>query len=161
MLVGAAVSTFGNVSGMTLAAPRALYALARDGFMPAALARIHPSYKTPHVAIAVQSALAFALALTGTFEKLAILANLALLVVFAACAVASWELRRRDVRSDGAPFRVPGGALVPILGCLVIAGLLTSIRPDEWAVLAAVVAVAVVVFFVTRGSRARRVAAAA
>jgi len=43
LLTGAVVSMFGYVSGMTLAVPRALYAFARDGFLPRALARIHPA----------------------------------------------------------------------------------------------------------------------
>jgi amino acid transporter len=159
LLVGAAVSMFGYVSGMTLAVPRALYALARDGFLPPALARVHPAHATPYVAIWVQSAIACTLALTGTFEKLAILANLSLLVVYAACCVAAWELRRRNVQSGGTPFRVPGAGVVPVLACLVIAGLLTSIRRDEWAVLAIVLVAASAIFALTRRSRATRVTA--
>src|SRR6185295_8629575 len=42
VLAGAAISMFGYVSGAMLGSPRALFAFARDGVLPAALSRIHP-----------------------------------------------------------------------------------------------------------------------
>lgn len=159
MLVGAVVSMFGYVSGMTLAVPRALFALGRDGFLPRQVAAVHPRFHTPWVAIAVQAVITCALAASGTFEKLAILANVSTLLVYAACCLAAWELRRRDVRAGGIPFRVPAAAVVPFVALAVIAWLLTSITLREWAVVGAVVAFAVVVYFATAGSRRRRVPA--
>src|SRR5687768_15668330 len=47
MTLGAAVSIEGNAGSTMLAGPRYLYALARDGYGPAALARVHPRYRTP------------------------------------------------------------------------------------------------------------------
>ena len=156
ILVGAAVSMFGYVSGMTLAVPRALFALGRDGFLPGALAAVHPRWRTPHVAIAAQSVLVWLLAVTSGFERLAILANLATLLVYAACALAAWQLRRRDVRAGGIPFHVPGGGMVPVLALIVIAWLLWSATWEEWAVVGIVIAVSLAIFFATARSRARR-----
>ncbi len=150
LLVGVVVSTFGYLSGMTLAVPRALYAFARDGFVPAPIARIHPTWNTPYIAIIVQVTITCALAVTSSFGPLAIIANVAALLVYFSCAAAAWELRRRNVQSGGTPFRVPGAALVPILACVVIIGLLTSITWAEWRVLMAVLAVATVLFFLRR-----------
>jgi APA family basic amino acid/polyamine antiporter len=150
---GVLLSTLGYLSGMMLAVPRALFAFARDGFLPRAVGSVHPRFRTPHVAIAIQGILVCALALTSGFEALVILANLSVLVVYFACCVASWQLRRRDVRGAGPPFRVPGGGVVPVLACLVIVGLLSSITAREWASLGAVVGVAAVVFLATRGRR--------
>ena len=73
LLVGATVSMFGYLGGMTLSMPRMVFALARDGFLPRALAVVHPLHRSPQAAIVVQSVLALALAVSGTFEKLAIL----------------------------------------------------------------------------------------
>ena len=56
LLAGASISMFGYLGGMTLSMPRMLFALARDGFLPKALAAVHPVYRSPHVAIPVQSA---------------------------------------------------------------------------------------------------------
>jgi len=154
LLLGAVVvSTFGYLSGMTLAIPRALFAFGRDGYLPAAIAAVHPRYRTPHVSIALQSALACTLAITSAFGKLAIVANVAALLVYFACSLAAWQLRRRDVRAGGIPFRVPGGGVVPLLSCAMIIGLLSSITLPEWRVLAVVIGVASVLFAVTRRRR--------
>ena len=83
ILVGSAVSMFGYVSGMTLAVPRMLFAFARDGFLPRALASVHARFRTPYVAIGVQTVLVAVLAATGTFERLAIIANGSVLLVYA------------------------------------------------------------------------------
>ena len=159
ILVGSAVSMFAYVSGMTLAVPRMLFAFGRDGFLPGALARVHPRWRTPHVAIAVQTLLVIALALLAGFEKLAVASNVTVLLVYAGCCLATVELRRRDVRSGGIPFRVPAGAVVPWLALAVIAWLLWGIRADEWRAAAYVVAAAVVVYLATASSRRARAAA--
>jgi L-asparagine transporter-like permease len=106
------------------------------------------------VSIAVQSALACTLAITSAFGSLAIIANVAALLVYFVCSLAAWQLRRRDVRAGGVPFRVPGGGIVPLLSCAMIIGLLSSITLPEWRVLALVIAVASVLFAVTRRRRA-------
>lgn len=156
LLAGVVVSTFGYLSGMTLAVPRALYAFARDGFLPARLAAVHPQWKTPWVAIIVQTTVMCALAITSGFEKLALIANVAALLVYLACALAAWRLRAMGVQGSGTPFRVPGAALVPLLACAVIVALLTSITSAEWLVFVEVVAVATLMFLLSRGHRGRR-----
>jgi APA family basic amino acid/polyamine antiporter len=153
MLVGAVISTFGYVSGMTLAVPRALYAFGRDGFLPRAVAAIHPRYHTPWIAIIVQSVLVSALAVSGSFERLAILANVSTLLLYGACCVAAWELRRRDVQAGGTPLRVPGAGIVPWVALAVIAFILSDVKAQEWLVVAGVLAAAAVVFAVSRGRR--------
>jgi APA family basic amino acid/polyamine antiporter len=87
-MIGIAVvlSTFGYLCGMILAIPRALFAFARDGFLPPAIAMVHPRFHTPWLAIIVQAVLSLALALTSAWEQLAIFANVAVLVVYLGCA---------------------------------------------------------------------------
>lgn len=154
LLAAVVISTFGYLSGMTLAVPRALFAFGRDGFLPRAVATVHPRYHTPHISIALQTTVACALAITSAFGPLAIIANVAALLVYFACAVAAWQLRRRNVQAGGIPFRVPGAAIVPFLSCAVIIGLLSSITLAEWRVLVLVLATASVLFVATRRRRA-------
>jgi basic amino acid/polyamine antiporter, APA family len=156
ILLGAAVSMFGYVSGMTLAVPRALFALGRDGFLPRQLATVHPRFHTPHVAIVVQGVIVLALALTAGFEPLAVLANVSTLLLYAGCCLASWQLRRRGVEAGGIPFRVPAAGVVPVLALAVIIWLLTSITGREWLVIALVLAGSVAIYALTAGSRASR-----
>lgn len=133
LIVGAVVSMLGHAGAMILATPRTLFALARDGFLPAPLARTHGTYRTPATAILVQCALVLVLAITSTFERLAILANLSILAVYVMCCLATWQLRRLDVRAGGTPFRVPAPTLVVILACLIIGWMFTSVTMSEWA----------------------------
>lgn len=161
ILVGTAISVFGYVSGMMLAVPRALFAMARDGFLPRQLAAVHPRFHTPHVAIGAQAVVTCALAVSSQFMKLAVLANVATLLLYGACCLAAWQLRRKRVETgEGTPFRVPAEPIVPWLALGAIAFLLTSINADEWLVMAGVLAAAAVIFFATARSRAARAGAA-
>ena len=153
ILIGSAISMFGYVSGMTLAVPRMLFAFGRDGFLPAQLASVHPRFKTPHVAIACQTLIVVMLAVTGSFEKLAIVANGSILLVYAACCLAVIQLRRRGIQQSETPFRAPFASVIPILAIAVIVWMMTSLSRDEWMSLLAVVGIAAVVFAASRPSR--------
>lgn len=151
LLAGASVSMFGWLTGSILAGPRALFALARDGFLPRRLATVHARYHTPHLAILVYGLLAIAVSWTGTFEQMAVLSNLAALGVYFLGAIAMWRLRQRDVRADREPFLVPGGPLVPILACTVIAWIIWhAITLREFVALGGVFAVSIVMYLVKR-----------
>jgi APA family basic amino acid/polyamine antiporter len=144
LLAGAAVSMFGHLGGMTLSIPRVVYALARDGYLPRALSRVHPIYRSPQLAIITQSVLTLALAITGTFEQLAIIANAAALALYLGCAIAAWKLGQSPI--------------VPVLACGVIAWLLSGLRIDEWIGFGACIAIASLVYL-GRQSIARSAAA--
>jgi amino acid transporter len=153
MLVGMTISMFGYVSGMTLAVPRMLFAFGRDGFLPAQLSLVHSKSRTPYVAIIVQTVIVIGLAVSGSFEKLAVIANGSVLLVYIACCAAVIELRRRGVQESGAPFRIPFAAAVPVLAIAVIVWFLTSLDAGAWKALLVVVGVAVVVYVSSFPSR--------
>lgn len=153
LIVGAVISMLGHAGAMILATPRTLFAFARDGFLPAALARVHPEHRSPFVAILLQCAIVLVLAITSTFEQLAILANLSTLTLYGTCCLATWQLRRRDVRAGGTPFKVPAPGLVIVLACLVIGWMLTSVTRAEWTAFAIVLAVATAIFVFRRKPR--------
>lgn len=134
MNVAVVLSTFGYLCGMTLAIPRALFAFARDGMLPRALAAVHPRYHTPWIAIIVQTALALALALSATWEKLVILANVAVLTVYLGCAAAAWQLRRKGIRDEGATMAkpIPGSNVAVPLAVIVIVVMLSTVTAREW-----------------------------
>jgi amino acid transporter len=159
LLVGATISMFGYVSGMTLAIPRALFAFAEDRILPRAVASVHPRYRTPWVAIIIQSVIVAVLAIVSRFEQLAVIANLASLLLYLGCIVSAWELRRRNVRADDGkpPLTLPFGPLVHLLAAGVIVFMLSSITGAEWAMVAVVLVVASVLFAISRmfGDRRR------
>ncbi len=155
--VAVVLSTFGFMTGMALAMPRALFAFARDGFAPRVFASVHSRYHTPHVAIIAQAVLTVGLAATGAFDRLVIMANLAALLAYLGCCAAAFELHRRDVRGAGEPFRLPGGNVIPVVAGLLVIALLSSVTLREWRVAGLVLAVASLVFVSTRRARAARI----
>src|SRR2546427_166676 len=96
ILIAMIVSTFGFMTATMLSTPRTLFALAVDGYLPQPLARVHRAHHTPYIAIAIQGVIVCAIAITGTYVKLAIMANVAILLVYLATCLAVWRLRRLD-----------------------------------------------------------------
>ena len=154
VMLGFAVvlSTFGYMCGMILAIPRALFAFARDGVLPRALAAVHPTYRTPWIAIITQATLSLALALTTGFEPLAILANVSVLIVYLGCAAAAWQLRRNNIQDEGAggAKNIPGSAIAAPTAVIVIIVLLTSVTAKEWMASGATVLIGILLYSASR-----------
>ena len=139
LLVGASVSMFGYLGGMTMSMPRMVYAFARDGYLPAGLGTVSPGSQAPAAAIVVQTLITLALALSGTFEQLALLANVSALALYLGCAIASARLR--------------GGLPLPqAAATVVIVWLLTGLQAGEWVAFGVGVAAASVVYVIRRSS---------
>jgi amino acid transporter len=155
MIVAAAISMLGYLSANILSTPRSIFAYARDGFLPAALCSVHERYRTPHVAIIVHGCLIAALALTGTYERLAIFSNMNAFVLYMLCAIAVLALRARNVHTDGAPSRIPGGPLVPLATLAANAWLMyaTAARSDLYG-LAIILGLALALYCVRRWRQA-------
>ncbi|PYI90847.1 MAG: amino acid permease [Verrucomicrobia bacterium] len=158
ILVGTAISAFGYVSGDILASPRTLYVFGRNRILPTKLAAVHSRFRTPHIAIAVHAVIAFALAVSSTFQYLAILSNIAALLLYLLCCSAAFELIRRDVRADGKPFSIPGEKVIPILAVAVVLWILSHATLFEFRIAAIVLAVATVLYGLSRVRAVRRAA---
>jgi len=124
ILIAMIVSTFGFMTATMLSTPRTLLALAVDGYLPRPLARVHQAHHTPYVAIAIQGVIVWAIAITGTYVKLAIMANVAILLVYLACCLAVVRLRQQDTGAADKPFVMPGGRVVPWVAAGLIVALL-------------------------------------
>ena len=143
----------GYMSGDMLCSPRALFAFGRDRLLPRALASVHARFHTPWVAIVVHSTILAALAMTGSFAGLLVIANVSTLLMYLLCAIAAYELQRRDVRSGGTPFVLAGGPLIPVAAAAVIMWLLSQATAREYLVTGAVLAVAAGYYVVSRRVR--------
>jgi amino acid transporter len=157
VLLGAAISTFGYVAGDMLAAPRGIYALGRDRLLPAAIGSIHPRFRTPHVAILIHAALCLVFALTGSFERLAVLSVIPVLIVYLICCLATIQLRRRDIHVEGTvPFKLPGGPVIPILASAIVVWLMTASTRQEVLAMGAMLVAETVLFWLMRGRWGRQ-----
>ena len=148
LLAGATISAFGFVTSDILSMPRMVFAFGRDGIVPRWFAHVHPRFHSPHVAIISYATIAFAVSCSSTFDALAIIANVAALLLYLLCCAAAWELMRRDVRSDGEPFQIPGARVIPILAISAIIWILAHATAKEFAVTAYVLAVGSVLYFI-------------
>jgi len=148
MLAGATISAFGFVTSDILSSPRIIFAFGRDAVLPKGFAHVHSRFHTPDVAIITYAAIAFVLSFSTTFQQLAILANVAVLLLYLLCCLAALQLIRRDVRTDGMPFTFPGAMLIPVLAIVVIIWILAHATVKEFAVTAACLAVASILFLI-------------
>lgn len=133
LTVGATISILGTTSNTVMLGPRFLFALAKDGYGPAFLARVHPRFRTPAAAILLQGVLSLALALSGSFVQLALLSMVTRLFAYIGTAAAVLVLARRYGDRPGA-LRLPGGPLIPLAALLLALALLLS---ASWQNLAA------------------------
>ena len=124
-----AISTFGFLDLGILAPTRVYYAMAADGAFLPALARLHPRYRTPALAIAVQTAWACALALTGEYGRLL---NYVVFAdwIFFGLTVGSLLIFRRTHPLHTRPadaFRAPGHPLIQVGFVMVAAAVVFSV----------------------------------
>jgi APA family basic amino acid/polyamine antiporter len=108
------VSTFGALNGTGLVNPRVFYAMAAENLLFRSLARVHPRYRTPHVAIVFYTLLSLVFVSAQTFEQLAATYVLGLWP-FLALAVAAVIVLRRQRTDLERPFKTPGYPVLPIV----------------------------------------------
>jgi amino acid transporter len=142
VVAGGLVSTLGFVSGSALGTPRYLFAAAADRHLPALLGAVHPRFGSPHVAIAATAALAIALVISFDYRALIGISNVAVAVQYLATCAAVPVLRRRGVPGR----RIPGGAIVPLLGVAMSLWIFTEASREElvWATVALAIGVAAI-----------------
>ena len=135
------LSVYGWLTGFTLMMPRVLFSMANHRELPSILSRVHPRYRTPHVAVIVNAIVALAMSLYSSFAQAATFAAIARLMVFASTCAALIALRR----SGGSPasFHVPGGVVVAIGGLAFSVFLLATRNSTELWVLFGIIAAGV------------------
>ncbi|MDZ5646368.1 ethanolamine permease [Nitrospirillum sp. BR 11828] len=133
------IGLFGLVAsfhGIIMGYSRQIFALARAGFLPSVLSRLHPTRRTPHWAILAGAAVGIAAIFSDevlAFGGQPLTANIVTLSVFGAIvmyivSMASLFRLRRDAPALDRPFRAPGYPWVPGLAlglaCLCLAAMI-------------------------------------
>jgi amino acid transporter len=109
-----ALSTLGALTVTLLAPPRVFFAMAADRLLFEPVARVHPRYHTPHIAIAIGMVLGAAFVLTRTFEQLADTFVLSIWPFYGVAIAGLYRLRRTRPDLPRA-YRVPGYPVVPAI----------------------------------------------
>lgn len=152
---GTVLSTTGNNMGQLLSGSRSVYALAEHGDLPAVFARIHPVYRTPHVAIWFTSVVLVALAVTGSFVFLAAVSAVARLVIYLSTCLATLWLRRHEGVPGvaAATFTAPLGPVIPLAASAISLGILAGATTQQLLAGLAALAAGAVLYVVATRSR--------
>ena len=128
----------GAIIGMTsvilmsiLGQPRIFMAMSRDGLLPPAMQKVHPKYRTPHIATIITGVIAAAFAGVFPLDVLGELISIGILLAFTAVCAGVLVLRRTQPDTPR-PFRVPGAAFTCIAGVVVCLGMTLALPHDTW-----------------------------
>lgn len=152
------LSVLGCLNATILVGPRIAYAMALDGLFFAGAERVHEANRTPHVAIALQAAVAIALvAVLRRFPSVLDYTTFAIVLATIADTVALRALRRRHPEWPR-PFRAVGYPWLPglyLAANLAIAAAMLVGRPLECVAALAAAATGLPAYraFARRGSR--------
>jgi APA family basic amino acid/polyamine antiporter len=149
LALGAVFSIGGNLSAMMLSAPRMIYAMAHDHTLPAWFGEIHSRYHTPAHSIIFLGIFVLALALSGSFERLAAMSTVVRLLVYAGCILSLPRLQKSIKPIEG-QFHLPGGLFIPAIALLLSLWLTTHASTESWLVTAAFAVLGSVFYALTR-----------
>jgi APA family basic amino acid/polyamine antiporter len=159
LLITACVSMAGFLLGNLLGTSRLVFALGRDGYLPAAYGRVDARHRVPLLALLTHAGIALALALGGDFESLALISGGAICLMYALVSVAAWRAQRLDLRDadiGAAPLVLRGGALVPLISFVAMVAIVITLKPEEWSAIGIALAALVAVYVALRLWRGAR-----
>lgn len=152
--IGAIAGLGSVVLVMIMAQPRIFYTMSRDGLMPQAFSRVHPKYKTPHIATIITGVVAAVLAGLFPIDILGHLVSIGTLFAFIIVCAGVLVLRKTDPDAPRS-FRTPFVPAVPILGILSCGWLMWGLGWDTWLRLIIWMALGFVIYFVYGKSHSR------
>jgi APA family basic amino acid/polyamine antiporter len=153
------ISALGFLSQSMLTAPRVYYAMARDGLFFKSVGRLFGNSEAPVVAIILQGFAAIVIACSGTYGEILNFEVTVDFIFFGMTAAALFILRRRQIGSDTAAYRIPGHPFTTMLFVLSCAGIVLSAiiasPPNSAIALCIMLAGLPVYYFWSRFKRAR------
>jgi APA family basic amino acid/polyamine antiporter len=131
VLFGAMMGMISSLLVFQLGQARVWFAMSRDGLLPRAFGKVHPRFRTPHVATWVAGILVGIPAGVFDIGVLADLSNIGTLFAFTLVAIGVLVLRYREPNRHRT-FRAPGGPVAPILTVVTCVLLMAGLPIANW-----------------------------
>lgn len=125
---------------------RILFAMSRDGLMPARLSKVHPKYGTPFFATWLVGIIFGLIAAVVPLTVLAELVNIGTLAAFTLVSIAVIVLRKKRPDLPRA-FRCPAVPLIPILAIIFCLVLMSFLSWHTWVAFAIWLTIGAAVYF--------------
>ncbi|HAA77626.1 TPA: amino acid transporter [Candidatus Latescibacteria bacterium] len=119
IVFGGLLSTMSALNATVLASSRVAFSMGRDRWLPESVATIHPTRRTPHVAIVLTGVILLAVALALPIEIVGSAASLMFLLTFTLVNLALVVLRRKLPANGATAYRVPLFPYVPLAAAVI------------------------------------------
>jgi APA family basic amino acid/polyamine antiporter len=146
VIVGALAGLTSVILVMILAQARIFLTMAHHGLIPPVFAKVHPKYRTPHVATAVTGVFAAIAAGALPIGLLGELVSIGTLIAFIVVCIGVLVLRYQRPELPR-PFRVKGVWVVSMLGVAFCGAMAATLPRDTWIRLIVWTAIGVVIYF--------------
>ena len=132
------VVSVGALAGITsvllvllLGQPRILFAMSRDGLLPALMSRVHPRFRTPYLTTIITGTVVAVSSALTPINVVAELCSIGTLFAFLIVSAGVLVLRRTRAEVER-PFRVPLYPVIPILGIVLCGYLMANLPLVTW-----------------------------
>jgi len=131
---------------MLLSQPRIFFAMAKDGLLPAVVAKIHPRYRTPWITTIITGLIVMVAAGTIPIGIAGELTSIGTLFAFAVVSAGVLFLRITQPEVER-PFRTPAVFFVAPMGVISSVVLMASLPYDTWLRLVIWMAIGLAIYF--------------
>jgi APA family basic amino acid/polyamine antiporter len=129
--LGALAGLTSVVLVMLMGQPRIFFSMAKDGLLPAAFAKVHPKYKTPHITTIITglaSAIVAGLLPIGLLGQLVSIGTLLAFTIVCASVI----VLRKTSPETPRPFKTPLVPFVPLAGIAICLLQMVALPADTW-----------------------------
>jgi APA family basic amino acid/polyamine antiporter len=152
--LGAVLGMLTVILVMSYGQTRIIFAMSRDGLLPAVLSRVHPRFATPFLTTWIVGLFFGLIGALVPLDVLAELINIGTLAAFSMVSIAVLILRRTHPDLPRA-FRCPGVPVVPVLAVASCLFLMVNLQLLTWIAFLIWVAIGLVIYFAYSRHRSR------
>ncbi len=157
MALTAVFSIGGNLAGSVLSASRLSLSMAEQNLLPQWFGKIHEKYASPANSVMFFGGIGLAVALSGTFVKLAIASTLTRMIVYSVSIAALPIIKKKaDPEVAANAFKLPGGYTIPAIAIVLCIWIASHSKPESWVFTGGLLLVGLALFGIEKMLLGRR-----